>query len=419
MKRLVLAGAMAAVLAGATGAHAGTLGNWLQGRPAPQSSAINVQASSAEVQIQQLQETVRQLTGRIEDMNFQVLQMQEQLRKTQEDNEFRFQQLEKKPASGKKTELETPAGAQPNKEAAAAAASTAPVDAGASAATEPRTIEDVTAASSQIGEDSVGDTAGLSASGQTAAATDPTIANQTAVPSGQPVATAPNEMANLKPGTLGSLIFNGDGRIVETTRNPADNSANTLPGVKPALPPTGTAGTPRQPATTTTSATTAPPPATSQPTAPTGAKPMEQASITPKASATGAAPTAEQSYQVAYQSILSGNYADAEKGFKSYLETFPGSAKASDASFWMGEAQYSQGHYNDAAKTFLNAFKSYGQSPKAPDILLKLGMSLAALENKDTACATFKEIPKRYPKASKAVITKVASEQSRLSCPAG
>ncbi len=121
MKRLVLAGAMAAVLAGATGAHAGTLGNWLQGRPAPQpSQAINVQASNAEVQIQQMQETIRQLTGRIEDMNFQVLQLQEQLRKTQEDNEFRFQQLEKKPA-GKKTELETPAGVQPNKEAAAAA----------------------------------------------------------------------------------------------------------------------------------------------------------------------------------------------------------------------------------------------------------------------------------------------------------
>lgn len=408
MKRLVLAGAMAAVLAGATGAHAGTLGNWLQGRPAQQpSAAINVQASSAEVQIQQLQETVRQLTGRIEDMNFQVLQMQEQLRKTQEDNEFRFQQLEKKP-TGKKTELETPAGSQSNKEAAAAAAS----DPSAATATapdattaQPRTVEQAAAMpSAQIGEDSVGDTAGLSAAGQTAPATDPTIANQTAAP---PMTNAPNEMANMKPGTLGSLIFNGDGRIVETTRNPADNSADTLPGVKPALPPTSG---PRQASAGAPAATTPSAGAT---------KPMEQASITPKASATGAAPTADQSYQQAYQSILSGNYSEAEKGFKSYLDTFPGSAKAADASFWMGEAQYSQGHYNDSAKTFLNAFKAYGQSPKAPDILLKLGMSLAALDNKDTACATFREIPKRYPKASKAVISKVGSEQSRLSCPAG
>lgn len=414
MKRLVLAGVMAAVLAGAGGAHAGTLGNWLQGRPAPQpSAAINVQASNAEVQIQQLQETVRQLTGRIEDMNFQVLQMQEQLRKTQEDNEFRFQQLEKK-SGGKKTELETPAGSQPNKEAAAAAASNpsaASATAPAATADQPRTVEQAAAMpSAQIGEDSVGDTAGLPVAGQTAPAADPTIANQTAAQPGvqaaQPPANAPNEMANMKPGTLGSLIFNGDGRIVETTRNPADNSADTLPGVKPALPPS-------QGAQKQATAPAATPPGAA------ASKPMEQASITPKASATGAAPTADQSYQQAYQSILSGNYSEAEKGFKSYLDTFPGSQKAADASFWMGEAQYSQGHYNDSAKTFLNAFKAYGQSPKAPDILLKLGMSLAALDNKDTACATFREIPKRYPKASKAVITKVASEQSRLSCPAG
>jgi tol-pal system protein YbgF len=41
-----------------------------------------------------LEEQVRQLNGRIEELTFQLLQLQEQLRKTQEDNEFRFQQLE-------------------------------------------------------------------------------------------------------------------------------------------------------------------------------------------------------------------------------------------------------------------------------------------------------------------------------------
>jgi TolA-binding protein len=49
-------------------------------------------------------------------------------------------------------------------------------------------------------------------------------------------------------------------------------------------------------------------------------------------------------------------------------------------------------------------------------MLLKLGMSLAALDNKDTACATLREVTKRYPKASKAVTSKVASEQKRLAC---
>jgi len=41
-----------------------------------------------------LEDQIRQLNGKIEELNFQILQMQEQMRKQQEDNEFRFQQLE-------------------------------------------------------------------------------------------------------------------------------------------------------------------------------------------------------------------------------------------------------------------------------------------------------------------------------------
>ena len=121
-------------------------------------------------------------------------------------------------------------------------------------------------------------------------------------------------------------------------------------------------------------------------------------------------------YNAAYGHVLSGDYQLAEKEFRDYLEVFPEGEKAADASFWLGEAQYSQGNFNDAAKTFLNAHQTYGTSKKAPEMLLKLGMSLAALDNRETACATLREVGKRYPNASKAVKTKVTSEQGRLSC---
>jgi len=42
----------------------------------------------------QLQEQVRSLNGKVEELTFQLLQLQEQLRKMQEDSDFRFQQLE-------------------------------------------------------------------------------------------------------------------------------------------------------------------------------------------------------------------------------------------------------------------------------------------------------------------------------------
>ena len=77
--------------------------------PAPSAPVIKVQSSEAG-RIGQLEEQVRSLNGRIEEMSFQLLQMQEQIRKFQEDNEFRFQDLEKGggAAPKKKSALETP-----------------------------------------------------------------------------------------------------------------------------------------------------------------------------------------------------------------------------------------------------------------------------------------------------------------------
>ncbi|WP_426238930.1 tol-pal system protein YbgF [Pararhizobium sp. DWP1-1-3] len=69
-----------------------------------------LKVQSSEVgRIGQLEEQIRSLNGRIEEMSFQLLQMQEQIRKFQEDNEFRFQELEGgKSGSTKKSQLETP-----------------------------------------------------------------------------------------------------------------------------------------------------------------------------------------------------------------------------------------------------------------------------------------------------------------------
>lgn len=52
-------------------------------------------AQASDQRVIQLQEQVRDLTGKLEELNFQMLQMQEQMRKVQEDNDFRFQELEK------------------------------------------------------------------------------------------------------------------------------------------------------------------------------------------------------------------------------------------------------------------------------------------------------------------------------------
>jgi tol-pal system protein YbgF len=53
-------------------------------------------AQAGDPRITALEEQIRSLSGTVEELNFQILQLQEQMRKQQEDNEFRFQELEKK-----------------------------------------------------------------------------------------------------------------------------------------------------------------------------------------------------------------------------------------------------------------------------------------------------------------------------------
>jgi tol-pal system protein YbgF len=81
------------------------LSGYSQGSLVPPAATQTLEANRAPVilaqtgdpvfRIGQLEEQVRGLNGRIEELGFQLLQMQEQMRQMQQDNEFRFQELEK------------------------------------------------------------------------------------------------------------------------------------------------------------------------------------------------------------------------------------------------------------------------------------------------------------------------------------
>jgi tol-pal system protein YbgF len=289
--------------------------------------SASAQSVDAELRVQQLGEQLRQLNGRVEEMSFQILQMQETLRKAQEDNEFRFQELEGGGKTKKKSSLEQPADK---------------------------------------------DTANNTSGDQTPEATqqDDTAALD------QPLDNSGNTLddTGTPPLDLGKLKVDEGGNVVGAEESDPNAIATQD------LPP---------PDTSTVDQT---------------------ASLNKNNSSDG------DQYQSAYEQVLSGDYASAEAGFADFIASHPGSKKIADANFWLGEAQYSQGKFNESAKTFLNAYKTYGKSEKAPEMLLKLAMSLAALDSKDTACATLREVAKAYPKASRSIITKVASEQKRLSC---
>ena len=328
MKKLVAAGVFSlAAVAGMVGpisaSPLSTLANGLFPAKTQRAEKGNVVLAQAmDPRVGQLEEQIRALNGRIEEMSYQLLQMQEQIRKAQEDNEYRFQEIEggKGGASGKSGALDKP------------------VNGGTA---------DQQTASNQVPADDA---------------------------AGADMQSTANDGTGAQPQELGSIKFDENGNPIGADANPdLNNQSAALPGVDGGQP---------------------------------------QAS----GSATASLDNPDDLYKVAYGHVLTGDYQMAEREFRDYLDIFPKGEKAADANFWLGEAQYSQGNFNDAAKTFLNAHQTFSKSKKAPEMLLKLGMSLAALDNRETACATLREVGKRYPSASKAVKTKVASEQSRRSC---
>jgi tol-pal system protein YbgF len=90
----------------------------------PAHAQNNQQAAQLQVRIQQLEEQIRILTGQVEGLQFQLTQMQVLLEKMQQDNEFRFQELEGgepgNPQAATETVGEMPAAELPQDQTAAA-----------------------------------------------------------------------------------------------------------------------------------------------------------------------------------------------------------------------------------------------------------------------------------------------------------
>lgn len=174
MKRLALAVSLLPLLAMATG-------------------GTTAFAQASDQRVIQLQEQVRDLTGKLEEMNFQILQMQEQMRKIQEDNEFRFEELEKK----KKAD----AGSDQSTQTAAADSAAVSSD-GASADKEPRQTASASADNDNTAQDSSDFQPAQDANTDNSAAS---------VATGQ---QTPVTVTSQAPRALGSIRFDSSGNVI-------------------------------------------------------------------------------------------------------------------------------------------------------------------------------------------------------------
>lgn len=364
------------------------------------------------------QELVRNLTGKVEDVDAQISFTDNQLQKTQEDNEFRFEELEKKngvtsPASG--------GGSQPAPVAASPGADLCAQGMGNPAGIAEALSARAEAMNFQILEmqdqmqkmqeanenrfqfletgkradtdvqQAGGDTSlaaadpdkgnsgnldgGVSEGASQTAASQPSGADSMAIGSNAPAQGGPAR--GEPPQTLGSIRFDANGNVIGETLD----------------------ATPR----------------TVQP----GAAPGTAAGGTAAGDAVASLPTDDNPnslYQASYQYLMSGDYKAAETGFREHVKRYPADPMTAEARFWLGETLYGQGRYPEAATVFIDTQRDYPDSKRAPENMFKLGMTLEKMDNRDVACATFRQIPERYPKAAPAILKRVADERSRAKC---
>jgi tol-pal system protein YbgF len=332
---------------------------------APTPSRAQMTATELVMRLDRLENQVRQLTGTIEQLQYRNQQLEQQLRRQQEDTEFRLNERGAKPGV-----------TQPRP---AAAAPTVPQ-------VQPQQVQPQPLPANPQRRSDVFDPnehPGAPGAPRTLGSTPPVppppgaILDEEPSPVGVPrgrQAGGPLDLSTLSSQAVEDPSLAEPGPVAARP-----SEIRTIPGVLPAPPP-------RNPNATGTQMVMAP-------------------SQTPK-----------DEYDLAYGYVLRKDYALAEDALRAFLKKYPSDRQVADANYWLGESLFQRQRYREAAESFLAVSTKFETAGKAPDALLRLGQSLAALKEKEAACATLGEIPRKYPRASAGVKSAAEREQKRVGC---
>ena len=106
---VALSGALLATLGfSGTGAAAGELQSPIILAQGGFFGSSSREEASQSLRMSQLEEQIRKLTGQVEDLSYQVRTLTDQLQRMQQDNEFRFQQLENRGGRGNRSQATQP-----------------------------------------------------------------------------------------------------------------------------------------------------------------------------------------------------------------------------------------------------------------------------------------------------------------------
>ncbi|HEY1736839.1 MAG TPA: tol-pal system protein YbgF [Methylovirgula sp.] len=325
--------------------------------------------ASLVVRVNQLEEQVRDLNGKIEQLQFANHQLEDQLKKFQEDVEFRLDELSHKGGLKKHSELSEPGNIS---------------SADQNAAGNTGITGGTSAPHGDSHDDAFDPTKNPNAPGA------PQNLGNTGANGSNPPGGAPGNGA-----ASGQVASNDDAPINLLS---ASQSGQT-PGGAGAQPNPGT----------TTGGNVPPQPG------PNGGGYTTPGGTVIADNAHGGDETKEE-LDIALGYMKQKDYDNAERSLSAYLDKNPKGKRTSDAIYYLGESYYLRGRNREAAEQYLKISANYASSPRAPEAMLRLGQALHALGDKEQSCAAFSEVPRRYPNAASSIKASAAREAKKAQC---
>src|SRR5690242_2809698 len=339
--------------------------------PPPSGRVAQADQGDVSVRLDRMENALRQLTGTLEQLQYRNQQLEMQLKRIQDDTEYRFQQLGAKGgvAPTQAAPMPMPPGNGPGTVPGGPAGRRSDVF-------DPAQHPNAPGAPRALGNQAV-----IAA---------PEAGGDNAAPVG-----APGGRSAGAPLDLSTMAGNQG----------ASTQAPPMQGSPPQPQPSAVASANPRPVPASQAPQQFPPPQ-ARPATPQN---PQLATLPPSASP-------QDEYDMAYGYVLHKDYALAEQAFRDFMRKYPNEHLVPDAQYWLGESLFQQQRYRDAAESFLAVSTKFEHSGKAPDSLLRLGQSLAAMNQKEAACATLTEVGRKYPRASAGVKRGVAQEQKRAHC---
>lgn len=121
-------------------------------------------------------------------------------------------------------------------------------------------------------------------------------------------------------------------------------------------------------------------------------------------------------YDMAYESLQSGAYPEAEKGFQDFMAKYPTHQLAGNAQYWLGDIAFVRKDFNTAAVTFLEGYKKFPNHSKAADMIYKAGSAFGQMGKTKEACTAFGILFKDQPKMPDRVKRAATAERQKYNC---